>query len=145
MGRLWSEQGRAWLHRFAALRGYRYRDTAGVKLYTRSGGDPPQSMLDLADTVDAAFHQERARSQVAEAAAVDCATRFLLTGPYARYGRAAVISLEQLICPDRGASTFSSRLFLPGQSQRSRALSSVRTCCRGTPKRWQNSTLPSPG
>lgn len=99
MGRLWSAEGRASLRRFAELGGYDHCDVAGVKLHQRTAADPPETMLDLAATVDRAFHQAGVHPRLWStgttydiplqgaldgARARAYAVRFYLTGLYAR-------------------------------------------------------------
>ncbi|WP_406366703.1 helix-turn-helix domain-containing protein [Streptomyces sp. NBC_01546] len=102
MGRLWEDEGRQLLERFARLRGYDHCDVAGVKLYQRSAEDPPEQMLGLAAEIDRAFHRGGAHPPVwstgttyeiplqkplDEPTASAYAVRFFLVGLYARYQR----------------------------------------------------------
>lgn len=56
MGRLWTDQGRTALRRFAELGGYNHCDVAGVKLHQRQASDPPETMIELLDRIDDVFH-----------------------------------------------------------------------------------------
>ncbi|MEV7969970.1 hypothetical protein AB0O34_28895 [Sphaerisporangium sp. NPDC088356] len=99
MGQLWTPEGRRVLQRFAQLGGYGHCDVAGIKLYQRTASDPPESMLELATTVDRAMHEAGIQprlwstgtaysipleSRLDEERARDYAVRFFLTGLYAR-------------------------------------------------------------
>ncbi len=100
MGQLWTPEGQRVLRRFAESGGYRYCDVAGIKLYQRSASDPPETMLNLATSVDRLLHaagvQPRLwstgttytitlQAPLSESKARDYATRFFLVGLYARY------------------------------------------------------------
>ncbi len=99
MGRLWAEEGRRVLQRFAKLGGYQHCDVASVKLYQRKPSDPPESMLEILDTVDSAMHQADVhpflwstgttyeislQKPLDEERAINTAVRFYLTGLYGR-------------------------------------------------------------
>jgi hypothetical protein len=99
MGRLWEPDGVAFLKRFAELDGYRGCDAAGVKLFPRSGSDPPETMLTLVDTIDRTLHEAGIHPRLwntgttftiplqgalDEIRARNFAVRFYLVGLYAR-------------------------------------------------------------
>jgi hypothetical protein len=56
MGNLWTGEGQDVLRRFAEAGGYDQCDVASIKLYQRRAGDPPETMLQLAATVDRLLH-----------------------------------------------------------------------------------------
>ncbi len=99
MGNLWAPDGRRMLQRFAELGGYSYCDVASVKLYQRMTSDPPETMVELATTIDRAFHeagvhpplwstgtfyQISSQERLPEEQARNFAVRFYLAGIYAR-------------------------------------------------------------
>ncbi|WP_433240006.1 helix-turn-helix domain-containing protein [Streptosporangium sp. CA-135522] len=99
MGRLWTPEGQAVLRRFAELGGYDHCDVASVKLHQRVASDPPETMLELATTVDRVLHQAGVQPRLwstgttysiplqgslDETRARDYAVRFFLVGLYAR-------------------------------------------------------------
>jgi hypothetical protein len=99
MGRLWTEEGRGFLRRFAELRGYEHCDVAGIKLYQPTASDPPEIMLELATAVDREFHRAGIHPRLwntgttysiplegplDEMRARNYAVRFFLVGLYAR-------------------------------------------------------------
>ena len=54
--RIWTDEGRAVLNRFAELRGYDHCDVAGVNLHQRRASDPPEVMVDLLRQISGALH-----------------------------------------------------------------------------------------
>ncbi|GAA2832187.1 beta-galactosidase [Crossiella cryophila] len=97
MGRLWEEEGRAVLRRFAQLGGYDHCDVAGVKLHQRHASDPPETMLALVRQTWSALHEAGVHPRVwntsttyelpsqgalDERRASDYAMRFYLAGIY---------------------------------------------------------------
>jgi polysaccharide biosynthesis protein PslG len=99
MGQLWKTEGRRFMQRFAQLGGYQYCDVAGIKLYQRRAADPPESMLNILQTVDTTLHRAGVHPQLwstgttydiatqaplGEQDAVNHAMRFYLTGLYGR-------------------------------------------------------------
>jgi hypothetical protein len=99
MGRLWDADGVEFLQRFAALGGYNHCDVAGVKLFQQTASDPPETMLDLTDTIDRVMHEAGLQPRLwstgtmyeitlehplDEATARNYAVRFFLVGIYAR-------------------------------------------------------------
>ncbi|WP_345574500.1 hypothetical protein [Nonomuraea rosea] len=125
MGRLWEEEGRELLWRFAALGGYDACDVAGIKLHQRTAADPPESMLELAATTDKTFHQAgiqprlwstgttydiTLQAPLDESRARDYAVRFYLTGLYARY-----LNVERMYFYNWGGTTIPLQLQLVGR------------------------------
>ncbi|WP_112265403.1 helix-turn-helix domain-containing protein [Lentzea terrae] len=99
MGRLWESDGMGFLKRFAELGGYLSCDAAGVKLFPRSGSDPPETMLTLVDAIDRTLHEAgihprlwntgttftiALQGALDETRARNFAVRFYLVGLYAR-------------------------------------------------------------
>jgi hypothetical protein len=99
MGNLWTDEGQRMVRRFASLGGYNYCDIAAVKLYQRTVGDPPETMLELATAIDRVFHdagvhprlwntgttyQIKTQNPLSEEQARNFAVRFFLVGIYAR-------------------------------------------------------------
>lgn len=99
MGRLWTTDGQRLLRRFAELGGYHACDAASIKLHQRSPADPPETMLQLIDSVDRMFHgagvhpplwntgttyEISLQGSLDQATAVNHAVRFFLVGLYAR-------------------------------------------------------------
>ncbi|NUT95219.1 MAG: helix-turn-helix domain-containing protein [Saccharothrix sp.] len=99
MGELWNPEGLSFLKRFIELGGYDHCDVASIKLFQRKSTDPPETMLEITDSVDRVMHdagvhrtlwstgtaysiptQERLDRVVAR----NYAVRFFLTGIYAR-------------------------------------------------------------
>jgi len=102
MGQLWEPAYLAYLQRFGELRGYDYCDAAAVKLYPRRAADPPETMVELAERVDEAFHRGHGHARLwstgtdfdvpyqlplDEPRGADHAARFFLAGVYARFER----------------------------------------------------------
>jgi hypothetical protein len=56
MGNLWTVEGQGVLRRFAEAGGYDQCDVASIKLYQPKASDPPETMLQLATTVDRLLH-----------------------------------------------------------------------------------------
>lgn len=56
MGNLWTVEGQGILRRFAEAGGYDQCDVASIKLYQQRASDPPETMLQLAATVDRLLH-----------------------------------------------------------------------------------------
>jgi hypothetical protein len=56
MGNLWTREGQGVLRRFAEAGGYDECDVASIKLYQQKASDPPETMLQLAATVDRLLH-----------------------------------------------------------------------------------------
>jgi hypothetical protein len=56
MGNLWTIEGQGVLRRFAEAGGYDQCDVASIKLYQQKASDPPETMLQLAATVDRLLH-----------------------------------------------------------------------------------------
>jgi hypothetical protein len=99
MGNLWTSEGQLVLRQFAAAGGYNYCDVAGIKLYQRTAADPPETMLDLAVTIDRVFHESGIQPRLwstgttyaitlqkplTATQARDYAVRFFLVGIYVR-------------------------------------------------------------
>ena len=97
IARLWTDEGRAVLRRFAELRGYDHCDVAGLNLHQRRASDPPETMIDLLQQIydalhDAGVHPRLWNTGVTyeyvqnepldEQRAVDHATRFYLVAIY---------------------------------------------------------------
>ncbi|TWP46957.1 helix-turn-helix domain-containing protein [Lentzea tibetensis] len=102
MGRLWQEDARAVLERFAATRAYDHCDAAGIKLHQKKASDPPESMLELTDFVESTFHRAGVHPPLWSTGTTyelplndpldpdigaDYAVRFYLVGLYARIAR----------------------------------------------------------
>jgi hypothetical protein len=102
MGELWDQESRDFLTRFASLGGYRNCDVAGVKLFPKDLGLPPESILDLTTMIDRTFHDAgvslpvwstgttyrvATAAPLDEATARDYAVRLFLVPLYARYQR----------------------------------------------------------
>ncbi|MFF4506571.1 helix-turn-helix domain-containing protein [Streptomyces sp. NPDC001401] len=102
IGDLWEQASQRFLRGFAAAGGYQDCDVAGVKLYPRQDGDPPESFLPLAATIDRTFHTAGVQPRLwdtgttyripedhplDQARAIAYATRFYLIGMYLRYDR----------------------------------------------------------
>jgi hypothetical protein len=102
MGRLWLPEAARTMEEFAALGGYQHCDVAGVKLYQRTASDPPETMLNLVDTIDGILHRAGVHPPIwstgtayeialerplDHATAAAFAVRFFLVGLYARYYR----------------------------------------------------------
>ncbi|MFJ8440825.1 helix-turn-helix domain-containing protein [Kitasatospora griseola] len=104
ISRLWEADAHAFLRRFADLGGYQSCDAAGIKLYQRNIQDPPETMLEAAQSVYRTFHQAGVHLPIWNTGTTqslplndpldfqrgaDFAARFYLTGLYAgRYGLA---------------------------------------------------------
>lgn len=99
MGNLWTADGQRVLEQFARAGGYDYCDVASIKLYQRTASDPPETMLDLATTVDRLMHASgiqprlwstgttysiNLQAPLSQQMARDYAVRFYLVGLYAR-------------------------------------------------------------
>jgi hypothetical protein len=99
MGRLWKPDGVKFLQRFAELGGYDHCDVAGVKLFQRDASDPPETMLELTNTIDRIMHEAGVHPRLwntgttysitlqrplEEREARNHAVRFYLVGIYAR-------------------------------------------------------------
>ncbi|SDO47129.1 helix-turn-helix domain-containing protein [Lentzea jiangxiensis] len=56
IARLWTDEGRAVLRRFAELRGYDHCDVAGLNLHQQHAADPPETMIGLLRQIDGALH-----------------------------------------------------------------------------------------
>ncbi|WP_329791510.1 hypothetical protein V1227_06225 [Lentzea sp. DG1S-22] len=56
IARLWTDEGRAVLRRFAELRGYDHCDVAGLNLHQQHAADPPETMIGLLQQIDGALH-----------------------------------------------------------------------------------------
>lgn len=97
IARLWTDEGRAALRRFAELRGYDHCDVAGVNLSQRQASDPPETMIGLLGQIydalhDAGVHPRLWNTGVTyeyvrddpldEQRAVDYAARFYLVAIY---------------------------------------------------------------
>ncbi|MDT8914672.1 helix-turn-helix domain-containing protein [Amycolatopsis sp. PS_44_ISF1] len=97
IARLWTDEGRAVLRRFAGLRGYDHCDVAGINLSQQTAADPPETMLGRLQQIDGAFHDvgvhprlwntgvtyEYVRDErLDERRAIDYATRFYLVAIY---------------------------------------------------------------
>ncbi|NUQ95699.1 MAG: cobalamin ABC transporter substrate-binding protein, partial [Streptomyces sp.] len=102
IGELWEPASQRFLRDFAAAGGYQACDVAGVKLYPRRDGDPPESFVRLAHVIDRTFHEAGVQPRLwntgttyripedqplSQARAVAYATRFYLIGMYLRYDR----------------------------------------------------------
>ncbi|MEV0321598.1 helix-turn-helix domain-containing protein [Streptomyces sp. NPDC050658] len=99
ISRLWEPDAHAFLRRFAELGGYQHCDAAGIKLYQRSVQDPPETMLDAAQSVYRTFHRAGVHLPIWSTGTTQSlpladpldsrqgashAARFYLTGLYAR-------------------------------------------------------------
>lgn len=99
MGQLWTPEGVSFLRRFAELGGYDHCDVASVKLFQRQASDPPETMLELTDSIDRVLHEAGVHPKVwntgttysvalqrplDEITARNYAVRFFLVGIYAR-------------------------------------------------------------
>jgi hypothetical protein len=99
MGQLGNSDAVATLRRFAELGGYGYCDVASVKLFQQSASDPPETMLEVAATLDRVLHEAGVHPRLwntgtsytiplekplGEIAARNYAVRFFLVGLYAR-------------------------------------------------------------
>lgn len=97
IARLWTDDGRAVLRRFAELRGYDYCDVAGINLHQQAAADPPETIVGRLQQIDGALHDagvhprlwntgvtyEYVRNErLDEQRAVDYATRFYLVAIY---------------------------------------------------------------
>ena len=102
MGELWKPEGRRYLARFAALKGYRHCDAAAVKLHPREPHGRPEEMTDQADHINRTMHEQGVHlpmwatgpdhsiptgKPLGEEDANNFAVRFYLAGLYARYAR----------------------------------------------------------
>lgn len=103
IGNLWEPASQRFLHDFTQAGGYRDCDVAGVKLYPRHDGDPPETLVELATLIDRTFRHAGgmhpplwntgAAYRIAEARPLDqehaiaYAVRFYLVGMYLRYER----------------------------------------------------------
>ncbi|HEY6798438.1 MAG TPA: helix-turn-helix domain-containing protein [Kineosporiaceae bacterium] len=102
MGELWDADSREFLTRFAALGGYRHCDVAGVKLFPKNFGLPPETILELTTMIDKTFHDAAVSlpiwstgttyriataTALDEVTARDYAVRLFLVTLYARYER----------------------------------------------------------
>jgi hypothetical protein len=99
MGNLWTLEGQNVLRRFAEAGGYDQCDVASIKLYQQKAVDPPETMLQLATTVDRLLHDAGVQPRIwvtgttyaiTDQPALDPVTarsyavRYYLTGLYAR-------------------------------------------------------------
>ena len=99
MGRLWTAAGQQFLRRFAELGGYQECDVASIKLHARSAADPPETMLQLVETIGQTLHRAGVHpplwntgttyelpleGSLDEATAINHAVRFYLVGVYSR-------------------------------------------------------------
>ncbi|WP_343950233.1 helix-turn-helix domain-containing protein [Nonomuraea longicatena] len=97
MGRLWSDEGRDLLRRFAEAGGYAHCDVAAVKLHQRIASDPPETVLSILDSAYKIMHGAGVHPPIwstgtthdlvlehplDEARAIDHAVRFFLAGIY---------------------------------------------------------------
>ncbi|WP_246192488.1 helix-turn-helix domain-containing protein [Kitasatospora atroaurantiaca] len=57
MGQLWKPEAQSALEQFARLGAYDHCDAAGVKLHQRQASDTPETMLELTERIDQAFHR----------------------------------------------------------------------------------------
>ncbi|WP_406134597.1 helix-turn-helix domain-containing protein [Streptomyces sp. NBC_01089] len=102
MGNLWEPASLRFLRDFAAAGGYQDCDVAGVKLSPRSDGDPPETFIRLAQTIEKTFHEAGVHPRLwntgttyripedqplDQADAIAYAARFYLVGMYLRYDR----------------------------------------------------------
>lgn len=99
MGRLWNGEGQRSLRRFAELGGYQECDVASIKLHQRSAAHPPETMLQLVETIDETLHRAGVHPPLwntgttyelplegllDQATAINHAVRFYLVGVYSR-------------------------------------------------------------
>ncbi|MDN3354398.1 hypothetical protein [Actinomadura sp. DC4] len=97
MGRLWTDEGRRVLKRFAELGGFQYCDVASLKLHQRSAGDPPETMLKILQVVGGVMrgagigppiwstgttYEIALEKRLDERRSIDYAMRYYLTGLY---------------------------------------------------------------
>jgi transcriptional regulator with XRE-family HTH domain len=102
MGELWDRAALDKLREFAALGGYDHCDAAAVKLSARRDIDPPETMLALADKIDAALYDSHTSIRLWSTGSsfdinnqprldpdrgADYAVRFYLSGLYATFRR----------------------------------------------------------
>jgi len=124
MGNLWTAAGQQVLRQFAEAGGYNYCDVAGIKLYQRTASDPPETMLELATTIDRLLHESGVQPRLwstgttytitlqhplSAEQARSYAVRFFLVGIYARY-----LNLERMYFYSWGSSTIPIVLQVPG-------------------------------
>ncbi|MFI6283131.1 helix-turn-helix domain-containing protein [Streptomyces sp. NPDC050988] len=151
MGELWEPASRAFLRGFAAAGGYQSCDIASVKLHQRDFGDPPETMVELADIVRRTFRETgfslpmwntgtayrvAVAAPLTEEQAEDYAVRFFLIGLYVRYDRMyfynwGATSLPIVLQAEGGAPTRAA-LFIE-QLQRWLRGARITSCGHGTP------------